>query len=103
MRLKVGSWLRAMAPLATRPSLWPTAFRQGARLVPRQWWRTSPRVPLPDARYLRFRSLTQYGDAYRTPSPEDLVTWLEWCRQERLSVPHEIGRASGRGRGGGSG
>jgi hypothetical protein len=38
-----------------------------------------PFLPLPDAGYLRFRLVTAYGDA-AAPTPDDLVSYLEWCR-----------------------
>jgi hypothetical protein len=38
---------------------------------------------LPDAAYLRFRLVTQYGDPAHEPDPDDVVAWLEWCRRLR--------------------
>jgi hypothetical protein len=38
-------------------------------------------VPVPDPEYLRFRFETQYGPSGE-PDPHDLVTYLEWCRDE---------------------
>ena len=64
-----------------RPSLWLTALRQATRLAPRRWWARPPFLPLPDPDYLRFRFETQYGSGGR-PDPHDLVTYLEWCRDE---------------------
>ena len=63
-----------------RPSLWATALRQAVRLAPKRWWARQPRLPAPEAEYLRFRSITAYGDPDRAPEPEDVVTWLSWCR-----------------------
>jgi hypothetical protein len=38
---------------------------------------------VPDADYLRFRFETQYGTASGVrPDPRDLVTYLEWCREQ---------------------
>jgi hypothetical protein len=34
---------------------------------------------VPDARYVRFRLETQYGD-HGVPEPDDLVVYLRWCR-----------------------
>jgi hypothetical protein len=63
------------------PSLWPTAVRQVALLAPSGWWRRAPYVPLPDPAYLRFRMVTAYGgDGDRGAEPEDLLTYLRWCR-----------------------
>jgi len=63
------------------PSLWATALRQLRVLAPTGWWRRRPFLPLPDPAYLRFRMVTAYGgDGDRSPDPEDLVTYLRWCR-----------------------
>lgn len=63
------------------PSLWPTALRQVVLLAPNGWWRRAPFVPVPDAAYLRFRMVTAYGgDGARAAEPEDLLTYLRWCR-----------------------
>jgi len=76
-------WMRrAAAAIAVRPRLWGTAVRQVVRLAPRGWWRRWPPVPLPDAEYLRFRLVTQYGDPDRMPDADDVVTYLEWCRRQ---------------------
>ena len=74
-------WVRAMLLVLARPRLWLTALRQAVRLAKPRWWTRAPFVPLPDADYLRFRFETQYGAAGR-PDPQDLVTYLEWCRRE---------------------
>jgi hypothetical protein len=75
-------WLRAAAALAARPRLWPVAMTQGTRLVPRDWWRHRPYLPLPDPEYMRFRFETQYGpDPLRDRvDPHDLIDYLAWCR-----------------------
>jgi hypothetical protein len=66
--------------LARRPRLWATAVAQLTRLAAPGWWRRPPFLPLPDGGYLRFRMITAYGDATHEPEPDDLVTYLEWCR-----------------------
>ncbi len=63
-----------------RPRLWRVALVQARRLAPRRWWTRAPFLPLPDRAWLRFRMETQYGDAGARPDVEDVVTWLEWCR-----------------------
>ena len=50
------------------------------RLAPTGWWRRRPFLPKPDRDYLRFRLQTQYGDPDHDPEPQDVVTYLEWCR-----------------------
>lgn len=73
--------------VARRPSLWPTAVRQGARLVPTRWWRRPPFLPVPTRSYLEFRLLTQYGDISHRTEPDDVLNYLRWCRDwQRLDV-----------------
>jgi hypothetical protein len=74
-------WVRATLLVLARPGLWPIALRQALRLARPRWWAQAPFVPVPDPDYLRFRFETQYGAAGR-PDPRDLVTYLEWCRDE---------------------
>lgn len=62
------------------PALWLTAVRQAYLLAPRGWWRRRPFLPVPDREYLRFRMVTAYGMPDRHPEPDDVVTYLEWCR-----------------------
>jgi hypothetical protein len=79
-RRAFGRWqLAAVLAVARRPSLWATALAQVFRLAGRGWWRRLPFLPLPDPDYLRFRLMTAYG-IDEAPDPDDLVTWLRWCR-----------------------
>jgi hypothetical protein len=73
-------WLRIVAAVGRRPDLWPTACRQVVRLAPPAWWRSRPGLPIPTDRYLRFRTLTQYGDENHAPDPSDVMSYLTWCR-----------------------
>ena len=73
--------LRASLAVLPHPSLWAVALRQAGRLASSGWWRHAPFLPLPDPEYLRFRMETAYGGAGdQLPDPEDLVTYLRWCR-----------------------
>jgi len=72
--------IRTALALARRPGLWPTALRQARRTAPPGWWKHRPFLPVPAGEYLRFRLLTQYGDADATPDPADTISYLEWCR-----------------------
>ena len=72
--------VRAVLAVLRRPSLWVTGVRQLLVLAPPGWWRQAPWLPLPDAAYLRFRMQTMYGDDGHEPEPDDLVTYLQWCR-----------------------
>lgn len=77
-------WLASGLAIARRPHLWGTALRTAVRTTRRGWWRRPPFLPLPDREYLRFRAETQYGEP-GPPVPEDVVSYLEWCRaHERL-------------------
>ena len=76
-------WGRAAGAVVVRPWLWPTALAQVIALAPRGWWRRRPYLPVPDRAYLRFRMQTQYGDPDHEPEPEDLLTYLKWCRSYR--------------------
>lgn len=70
-----------MSIVLRHPSLWAVGVRQVAVLAPRQWWRRPPFLPLPAPDYLRFRMETAYGGAGdQLPEPQDLVTYLRWCR-----------------------
>jgi hypothetical protein len=73
--------MRAIGSVLPHPSLWLTAVRQAGRLAPSGWWRHAPFLPLPAPEYLRFRMETAYGGAGdQLPRPDDLVTYLRWCR-----------------------
>jgi hypothetical protein len=72
----------ALRALATRPDLWTTAARAARDLAPRGWWRRAPFLPLPDRRWLAFRTVTAYGGDGSAPlAGSDLVTWLEWRKE----------------------
>ncbi|HZA78346.1 MAG TPA: hypothetical protein VE623_18355 [Acidimicrobiales bacterium] len=75
---------RAAAAVARHPSLWATGVRQALVLAAPGWWRRRPFLPLPTPEYLRFRLQTAYGgEGDRDPDPDDLVTYLRWCREQR--------------------
>ncbi len=71
---------RTVGAIARRPRLWTTAARQARRLAPTGWWRRPPFLPVPAKDYVGFRTLTQYGEIGRSPTPEDVVDYLAWCR-----------------------
>lgn len=73
--------MRTVFAIARRPGLWWTALRQARRLTPTGWWRRPPFLPVPAKDYLAFRAVTQYGEIGRSPSPEDVVDYLEWCQE----------------------
>lgn len=75
--------MSAVVAVARRPALWPTALRQTRRLAAPGWWRRWPFLPLPTPEYLRFRLQTAYGHRRSSIAPDDLVTYLHWCRTWR--------------------
>jgi hypothetical protein len=79
------SWAGSVGRLVLRPSLWPIALRCALRMARPGWWRRPPFLPRPEPEYLRFRLETQYGSD-GAPAPEDLVTYLAWCRDEDRRV-----------------
>ena len=78
--------IRGAAVVASRPGLWLTALRELRAFTPRRWWGRRPFVPLPDPALMRFRMVTAYGDPEAAFEADDLVTWLEWCRDWHRTV-----------------
>ena len=80
---------RSLMAVVVRPRLWGVAAVQAWRLATPGWWRRWPPLPLPGPEYLAFRLQTAYGDPEATPSPGDVVAYLDWCRRfRRLGYPH---------------
>lgn len=79
----LGAWLPAVRAVLRHPSLWFTGLRQLLVLAPRGWWHRWPPLPLPDPAYLRFRLVTAYGRTDHAPEPDDVVSYLDWCRDWR--------------------
>ncbi len=73
-------WGPSIAAVVRRPSLWGVAVRQVRELAAPGWWRRWPLLPLPAPGYLAFRMQTAYGDPAAVPRPEDVVSYLRWCR-----------------------
>jgi hypothetical protein len=78
--------MNTIAAIARRPHLWPTAARQVRKLAPTGWWRRPPFLPVPAKDYLAFRTVTQYGETAQSPTPEDVVDYLAWCRDWDLTL-----------------
>jgi hypothetical protein len=75
------TWLRVVGAVIRRPRLWMTALRQMYLMAAPGWYRRRPFLPVPGGAYLRFRLVTQYGDANHRPEPVDVVNYLAWCKQ----------------------
>jgi hypothetical protein len=70
--------------VAVKPYLWFAALLQGFRLAGPDWWRKWPPLPIPSDRLWRLRMLTAYGgDGSALPDPDDVTSYLEWCRTAR--------------------
>lgn len=69
--------------VSRRPALWWPALRALVAFAPTGWWRRPPFLPVPDARYWRFRMETAYGDELSTPGANELVDALRWSRRAR--------------------
>jgi hypothetical protein len=71
----------AIRAVGRHPSLWATGAHQALVLAAPGWWHRRPFLPLPPPGYLQFRLQTAYGGAGdHLPEPDDLVTYLRWCR-----------------------
>ena len=67
--------------VASHPQLWRASWSQSRRLTPSRWWSRRPHLPLPDARYWRFRLETAYGGTGdQEPSSHDLLEVVAWAQ-----------------------
>jgi hypothetical protein len=74
--------------VAGRPDLWWTALGALRRLAAPGWWRSRPRLPLPDGPLWRFRMVTAYGRPDAVPERSDVLSYLEWCRATAPTRSH---------------
>jgi hypothetical protein len=72
--------MKVVGSVLLRPSLWGIALKQLFRLAQPGWWRHAPFLPLPPSDYLAFRMVTQYGSPDAAMSPDDVISYLQWCR-----------------------
>ena len=79
------SWGRLSLALAARslvnPALAVDLVTVAWRFRSRAWYRHTPFLPLPDLTYLRWRMYTAYGDFDAVPSPDEVVRYAKWARQ----------------------
>lgn len=73
----------AVRALLRHPSLWGEALRALGGTARDGWWRRFPFLPVPDRRYLRWRTATAYGTPEAEIPGEDLVAFLAWRRRQR--------------------
>jgi hypothetical protein len=70
-----------------RPDLWWSALGALRRLAVPGWWKSPPYAPRPDRRLWDFRMVTAYGSADADPEPDDVISFLEWCRSTSRHRP----------------
>lgn len=79
------AWLRLTVTLALRavvnPRLAVDLLRTAWVFRRRDWHRSAPFLPLPDATYLRWRMYTAYGDEAAVPPAEDVIAFARWRRE----------------------
>lgn len=73
----------AVAAVARRPWLWPTALGELRALAAPRWWAKWPPLPLAPPAYMAFRLEAMYGAPGAKVSAAELVGYLEWCRWMR--------------------
>ena len=78
---RTGLVLGLLARCVRRPSLAVDLLRVAWRFRARDWWRTPPFLPVPDATYLAWRMHTAYGDHHAVPSPDDGARYARWARR----------------------
>ncbi len=81
-------WWSASKAVMSRPDLWRPALGQLRVMAPTRWWARMPPVPAPSHEWLAFRMETAYGDRSARPDPPDVIAFLEWCKETRLSHHH---------------
>lgn len=76
-------YIRVLAAVLRRPGLLPALLGAAWAFRARDWYRRFPFLPLPPARYVRWRMKTAYGDPDAVPPPEELARFLRWARRMR--------------------
>ena len=76
--------MRASAVLAVlvRPRLWLEACRVLGETRCKEWWQRLLLVP--ESEYLRWRTMTAYGDPDARITTDDLVRYLRWRQRQRV-------------------
>lgn len=67
------------------PARWVEGLRAAWALRSLTWFSQAPYLPLPDRTYLRWRSLTAYGDSSAPVPSADLLLYLTWRAAYRRS------------------
>ena len=72
------------------PARWVEGLRAAWALRSLTWLSQAPYLPLPDRTYLRWRSLTAYGDSSAQVPSADLLLFLTWRAAYRRSRKRNI-------------
>ena len=79
-------WLRLTLQLTARaalsPSLAADLLRVAWRFRARNWYRRFPFLPMPSAKYVRWRMHTAYGDYDVVPPVDDVVRYARWVGRD---------------------
>jgi len=79
-----GSWVSLFGRLFLRalisPRLALDLLKTGWAFRRRDWWKSTPFLPLPDATYLRWRMYTAYGDESAVPPIGEVIRFARWRR-----------------------
>lgn len=77
---------KLLIAVAKRPWLWGEALRALLAVAPRNWWRRSPFLPLPDAEYTAWRLATTSGSIDSEIEGGELVSYLSWRRRQHAPL-----------------
>ena len=72
----------AVFAVLVRPGLWVEAWRTGLDCRCKEWWQRLLLVP--ESEYLRWRTMTAYGDPDARITTDDLVRYLRWRQRQRV-------------------
>jgi hypothetical protein len=70
--------------LLRHPAQTPMIVGAAWRLRATHWWRHAPFLPLPDRAYWNFRLITANGSPTRALSVDDVVSFAQWSRRQRV-------------------
>jgi cytochrome c biogenesis factor len=71
-----------MAAVVVRPYLWATAIGAWFAFTPLGWWKRWPFLPIPDRSVVDWRVTTAYGQPDMTLATNDMLSYLQWRRQQ---------------------
>lgn len=79
--LEINQWLKSvLTAVLKHPALALPAIIQAKLLVPNNWIKKYPFLPLPDKKWIRFRMETAYGDPNYIPDHDEIAQFLGWTK-----------------------